>query len=159
MHFPFLPKLGWYQNSGLHGNIITSIHSLFSSIVQPNKRNDVPSLLFPSFSFPSPTSKHSISLRVWVCWLSIVSCCLQLIIIRNCLLLKIGVKQFFFPDWACENWKVYRETTEKLHHIQMPTSPSQRHIKIQTIAIFTDPTSQPHSYGVFSVRIFEINNP
>ena len=43
--------------------------------------------------------------------------------------------------------------------IQMPTSPSQRHIEIQTIAIFVDSTSQPHSYSVFSVRIFEISNP
>ena len=36
----------------------------------------------------------------------------------------------------------------------MPTSPSQRHIEIQTIAIFSDSTSQPHSYSVFSVFSF-----
>ena len=51
---------------------------------------------------------------------------------------KLVLSVFFSPDWECENSGKF---------------------KIQTIAIFTDSTSQPHSYSVFSVRIFEINNP
>ena len=156
MHFPFLPKLGWYQKSGLHGNIITSTHSFFSSIVQPNKRNDVPSLLFPSFRFPSPASKHSISLWVWVCWLSIVSCWLQLIIIRNCLLLKIGVKRvFFFPTESVKTGKF--KGKQQRNFITFKCPPHHPNVTLKYKLLLS--SRQPHSYGVYSVRIFEINNP
>ena len=79
---------------------------------------------------------------------------------KSVLLLKIGVKRvvFFFPRlmrvWKLRRLKGNNRETSSYSIIQMPTSPSQRHIEIQTIAIFSDSTSQPHSYSVFSVFSF-----
>ena len=81
---------------------------------------------------------------------------LQLIIIRNCLLLKIGVKRVFFSPTESVKTGKFRGKQQR-NFITFKCPPRHPNVTLKYKLLLS--SRQPHSYGVFSVRIFEINNP
>ena len=130
-HFHFHLRPNWADTKTVGLTEISLRHLIHFPLLLYNQTKEMMALPYFSLPFfslhPFPNIALVFEFEFADLAVSTVSCWLQLIIIRNCLLLKIGVKRVFFSQlWV---WKLgslkwnNRETSSHSNaHFAIPTS-------------------------------------